>query len=223
VHEPHPIGSSNPFLGLSKTAFIPNSALIFLNGNNLAIVGDLLRRTLVGKLDAGVERPELRTFTTEDPVVVFKRERPQLVAAGLTVLRAYLAVGQPQSAGGTLDGFDEWCRLVRGALLWLCEDDPLKTIEEARAADPELQRRTALFEQWWLVLQDAAVTARDVIARACHFDQTPTATDPNRITYHHPEFRAALLDIAAERGRLSPKVFGQWLGANKNNVVGEYG
>ena len=115
-------------LGLSKDANIPTTALIFANGNNFHFGGDMLRRGLLGRLDAACERPELRQFTTEDPVHLLKRARPQYVAAALTVLRAYLATGQPQAAPHSpLGGFEIWSRLVRDALIWLGESDPVET------------------------------------------------------------------------------------------------
>ena len=47
---------------------------MFATGNNLMLYGDMLRRGLIGHLDARVERPELRTFAQEDPVRVLKRD-----------------------------------------------------------------------------------------------------------------------------------------------------
>ena len=64
-----------------------------------------------------MEKPWEREFQTEDPVIVFKRDRPRLVAAALTVLRGYIAAGRPKQAGTPLGDFRGWARLVRDALL----------------------------------------------------------------------------------------------------------
>jgi hypothetical protein len=118
-------------LGQSKNVAVPNVGLYFATGNNLRLIGDTPRRSAVGRLDAQVERPENRKFATEDPVNTLKRERPKYVAACLTVLRAYIVAGAPEQSR-PLGGFEEWSRLVRDALIWLGEPDPLATMERTR-------------------------------------------------------------------------------------------
>jgi putative DNA primase/helicase len=168
-----------------------------------------------------VERPELRTFTREDPVHVLKRKRGCYVTAALTVLHAYNDAGRPYPRQ-SLGGFEGWSGLVRDALLWLGEVDPVKTIEDARTADPDRQKLEAVIAQWRGVLGNRSVTTRAVIDEACWFDVTPTPTNSNHITYRHPEFRNALLDVANERGRVSVGRLGKWIGANKHKVVGKH-
>jgi hypothetical protein len=207
-------------LGLSKSVLIGNCMLIFATGNNLTFFGDMLRRALKARLDAGVERPELRTFARPDPVLVLKRNRGPYASALLTVLRAYIAAGRPCQAD-PLGGFEGWSRLPRSALIWLGEADPVTTIELARAEDPTRQRLEAVITQWRKVLDDESIATREVIAKACGFDLAPIPSNPNHIAYHHPDFRNALLDVAGERGRVSPGRLGNWLGANKYKVVGD--
>jgi hypothetical protein len=206
-------------LGLSKNPEIPNTVIIGANGNNFSYAGDMLRRGLTGHLDAGMEKPWEREFSSEDPVIVFKRERPKLVAAAITVLRGYITAGRPKMEAPPLGGFEGWSRLVRDTILWLGADDPCLTIESARKADPARLKLEAVATQWRNVIKDDSVTARDVVERACRFDLDPTTRNPNHIVYHHPEFRDALLDIAADHGRVDPGRLGTWLGHNKGKVV----
>ena len=49
-------------LGRSETLRIENKVTMFVNGNNIRLVGDVGRRTILCSLDADVERPELRRF-----------------------------------------------------------------------------------------------------------------------------------------------------------------
>ncbi|PLX74671.1 MAG: hypothetical protein C0607_10550 [Azoarcus sp.] len=49
-------------LGGSALVTVPTNAQLIATGNALTIVGDLKRRTLLIRLDAGMERPELRRF-----------------------------------------------------------------------------------------------------------------------------------------------------------------
>jgi hypothetical protein len=215
-------------LGLSKNPQIPNTVMIGANGNNFSFTGDMLRRGLTGHLDAGVEKAWEREFQSEDPVSVFKRERAKLVAAALTVLRAYIIAGRPRSKAPPLGGFEEWCRTVRDAILWLDGADPCLTIESARKADPAEQRRGVVLAQWLAVLSDRSLTTREVVDEACssiHPSTTPNGPDPNhrddqagRI-YYHPAFRNALLDVAGERGYVEIRKLGTWLGNNKSKVT----
>lgn len=129
-------------LGFSKTVTVTNGTLIFATGNNLKLYGDMLRRGLISRLDAGVERPELRTFTREDPVHVLKRERGRYAVAALTVLHAYNCAGRP-GRQQPLGGFEGWSGLVRDGLMWLGEADrsgpsrrPATTIPTASGSKP---------------------------------------------------------------------------------------
>jgi putative DNA primase/helicase len=49
-------------LGTSTMTKVESRSTIFATGNNLRLVSDLARRTLVCSLDPGIERPELRSF-----------------------------------------------------------------------------------------------------------------------------------------------------------------
>jgi hypothetical protein len=210
-------------LGFSKSVLIVNTALLFATGNNLKLYGDMLRRGLICRLDAGEERPELRTFEQEDPERALKRERGRYAVAALTVLRAYIIAGRPIRRQ-PLGGFEGWSDLVRNALLWLGEEDPVETVESARAEDPERQRLEAVIAQWHAVLEYRSITARAVIDEACA-SRFEKGTGPNGTDHHvllHPDFRNALLDVANERGRVSAGRLGKWLSANKHKIVGNH-
>ena len=49
-------------VGLSKNVVTDVCAAFYANGNNLTLVGDLTRRTLMSRIDAKCERPEEREF-----------------------------------------------------------------------------------------------------------------------------------------------------------------
>jgi putative DNA primase/helicase len=122
-------------LGKSETPTCPTGAFMTATGNNFVAAGDMERRTIVSKLDPRCETPETRVFAFE-PVALAKKLRPQLVVAALTILRAYHVAGRPNRPD-PLGSFEDWSDLVRGALLWLGEADPVDTMAEVRAADPE--------------------------------------------------------------------------------------
>src|SRR5262249_36533782 len=53
---------SDRLLGGSTMLALPNNALVLISGNNFRPAGDLWRRLLTSRIDAGVEAPERRTF-----------------------------------------------------------------------------------------------------------------------------------------------------------------
>ena len=203
-------------LGQSKNVTVPNAALYFATGNNLRLTGDMPRRASVGRLDAGAERPENREFTTEDPVNTLKRERPRYVAACLTILRAYIVAGAPGQVR-PLGGFEEWSRLVRDTLIWLGEPDPLFTMERTREQDPQREALTAVLNQWSAVLQNKRVTAKQLIDTATDFDVKESFDAKRR--FLHPEFREALLIVAADAGHINSRRLGRWLSDNQGKIV----
>jgi hypothetical protein len=205
-------------LGKSVNVAVPNNAAFFATGNNLVVIGDMTRRTLMSSLDPKCERPELRSFDT-DPIDTIRRDRPRYVLAALTVLRAFHVAGRPQQTV-PLGSFEDWSLFVRDALVWLGEADPCATMERARAEDPKLEALTNVVEQWYAVLKDKIVSVKDVIDKATGLDLVLNRLDFNRREYLHPDFREALLIVAGEGGAINSRRLGKWLAANKNRVVG---
>ncbi|WP_237482651.1 hypothetical protein [Lichenibacterium dinghuense] len=204
-------------LGKSETPELPTNVLVTATGNNLVLGGDMTRRGLLCRLDAGVERPELRTFDF-DPVERAKAERGRLVVAALTVLRAYQHAGRPAQKA-PLGSFEEWSRTVRDALLWLDCADPVDTMESARALDPKMERLRAVMVTWREVIGSERVTLSEVVQRASE-KATPSHFDPNgKAPFLHPEFRDALLAVGGAGGFVDAVKLGTWLGRNKNRVL----
>ena len=73
-------------LGEKHDVFVPNRASFFANGNGLAIEADNLRRCFLCNLDAGVERPELRSFDF-NPIETAFAQRAKYVRALLGAWR----------------------------------------------------------------------------------------------------------------------------------------
>lgn len=122
-------------LGASKNARVPSTGLICATGNNLAIYGDLNRRTVRIRLDARCEKPDERRFDV-DVISVALSKRDALVTAALTVIRAYLLAGAPDRAA-PMGSFEAWSDTVRSALIWLGMGDCRGDIDAMRAGDPE--------------------------------------------------------------------------------------
>ena len=129
-------------LGESKMVKCDTRLLVMATGNNLSGRGDMVRRLLICRLNAEMEQPDSRRFDF-DPVEEARASRGQMVADALTVLRAYDAAGRPlPDTYAPLGSFDDW-GLVRGALLWLGEVDPVDTRRRSAADD---EQREMMFD-----------------------------------------------------------------------------
>lgn len=200
-------------LGASSLVKITNTFTVFANGNNITATADLVRRTLRCGLDADLENPEERQYVS-DPVASVLADRGNFVAACLTIARAYILAEQPDRPP-RLPSFPAWSDLVRGALLWLGEDDPVASMNLARAEDPVRQARTELFTAW-------------VAELGCNGDGHKTAelielanqTDFDGLV--RPRLHAALIAVARDRraNTIDAARLGNWLRHNRGNRVG---
>lgn len=203
-------------LGQSALARIESRATVFASGNNLRVVGDMVRRVLLCSLDANAERPELRQFD-RDPLALILADRGRYIAAALTIVRAYVEAGYP-GVLPALASFSEWSRLVRSALTWLGCADPLDTMERARADDPETVGLQRVVAAWLDVIgPEVAVTAGELAEAATRFRDEKDSADPLPL-------REALEAVAGSRSRASgpaieTKSLGRWLLRRKGRVV----
>ena len=134
---------SDRLLGASKTVAVPTICTWVATGNNISVAGDLSTRVLVCELDPACERPEEREFAVDLHEVV-PRRRGELAAAGLTIIRAYLAAGSPAQQVPTFSRFEGWARWCRDPLLWLGLADPCASRRKAEARDPVRELLIAL-------------------------------------------------------------------------------
>jgi hypothetical protein len=197
-------------LGRSELARVESRSTVYFTGNNLQIVGDATRRILLARLDANMERPELRQFGG-NPVATVLADRGRYVAAALTVLRAYVAAGSPGRAR-RLASFEGWSDTVRSALIWLGRADPVATMEVARAEDPLMALLRAVLGSWAAHFgtgRAAWRTAADVLHVAEGFDAADT----------FPALKEAVLAVASNRGRPDARTFGRWLSRHRGRIV----
>ena len=202
-------------LGKSTVIEVPTAAVMTATGNNLIVVGDMNRRTLLCQLDPGVERPELRQFSF-DPVEVVLAQRGAMVAAALTILRAYHVAGRPHQVS-PLGSFADWSNWVRSALIWLGCDDPCDTMEKVRKADPALAQIKAVMAQWTKVIGQKRVTTGDLNTQAEEMVEVSPGSSSKKPK--HPEFRDALLAVAGEGARINGRKLGKWLSKYEDRVV----
>jgi hypothetical protein len=183
-------------LGLSRNAETPSNATIFATGNNLVIAGDATRRALLCAMDAGLERPETRVFSS-NVIEVAQQRRGELVVAALTVLRAWHIAGE-RIGLSPFGSFDRWSYRIREPLVWLGQIDPCETLIDVRKSDPQRDALIAVLMQWELHLGiNHRYTVQDVIGRAIN----------------EPTLYTALISVAGSSSgqSVSNERLGRWL------------
>jgi hypothetical protein len=148
-------------LGKSETAELPTKSLFIATGNNLTIRGDLTRRVVICRLDARSERPDERAFDF-DPVELARQRRSELVVAGLTIIRGYIAGGRPMKGKiADVGSFEDWT-IIREVLAWLDQPDPAVTRKLVLGDDPTRQELYEIMNLWHECFGNKAMTIADV-------------------------------------------------------------
>lgn len=104
-------------LGKSEELTFEQRATWIACGNNIQPRGDLVRRTYPVGLDAQTSRPEERDgFRYADLLKHVRDTRGELLAALLTIARAWWAADCPKTAVPAFGSFEEWTATVGGVL-----------------------------------------------------------------------------------------------------------
>jgi hypothetical protein len=147
---------------------LPNTLVLAVTGNNLTLRGDLSRRVVRVRLMTDLERPEMRSgFKYPDLERHVLDNRPQLVVAALTILRAHAAAGFPSHPSASpLGSFREWDRVVRHALMYAGLPDPVATQEEVHEDDDDQAKLLAVLRAWHRYRPDLKGTTTALVAAA---------------------------------------------------------
>src|SRR5262249_32954574 len=142
-------------LGATREVIVPIRCLWLGTGNNVALGSDMPRRIAPINLDAQSERPWLRaklgevTFKHPHLLEWVRKQRPALVAAACTLVRAWIAAGRP--AGKVTHGmYESWARIVGGILEVAGQKGFLGNLDELyETADVEADQGRAFAATWW--------------------------------------------------------------------------
>jgi hypothetical protein len=194
-------------LGSSKNVAVPTCVTWLATGNNLKILGDLTTRVLRCDLDPKVERPEERTFTV-DLKAHIPANRGAIVAAALTILRAYHAAGRPEQARPTFGRFEVWQRQVADPLTWLGLADPCLSRGDLEAEDTVRTGLVAVLAAWHAAVGSERMTVKQMVGLASHD--------------HHVDLRDALMEVAGRAGEINQKSFGKFLSRHEKRIEGGF-
>lgn len=194
-------------LGRTKVATVDTRVLFLSSGNNVGPAADMTRRCLTIQLDPSCEVPASRTFRRPHLIAEVQRERDRYVSAAITVIRAWIVSGCPETPCAQVASFSEWSALCRQPLMWLGQPDPAKAIFEAMAEDPERELLGRVLTGWDELCGSAALRVSDVLSRLA--TGRPGAED----------FTDALIEVAGDRERVNTRKLGRWISRNAGRVV----
>lgn len=156
-------------LGESKRVTLPNRVLTLLTGNNLTFAGDLPRRVLTIRIDPRMADPQGRTFDV-DPLAVVHAHRQTMARAACVIIQAYRDSGAAPRPGRAAS-FEVWDELVRQPVAWLTGYDPLDSLKEAVAHDPDRELLSDLLQSLRRAFGLSEFTAKDVLRAADQLDE----------------------------------------------------
>jgi hypothetical protein len=153
-------------LGRSEVRRLPWAAVLLASGNNVAFYEDTTRRVLVARLESPLENPEARTdFAIPDLRAHVSSHRAELVAAAMTVLRAYTAKGCPNAGQSRWGSFEAWSDLIPGAIRFAGGDDPMATRPSLSAVLTDSTAALAILLRELPRLAPDGITVRELIHR----------------------------------------------------------
>lgn len=160
-------------LGASETVSLRNTATWHLTGNNVSIAGDMIRRTVRIRIDAKTARPWSgeRQFRHPELIKWTIANRGKLVAALLTLCKAWIAAGRPNYGPPRLGSFERWCSTVGNVLAHAGIAGFLANREELYAeADTEGPAWAAFLNAWQTKYDDKDLTVAQLADDVCSDD-----------------------------------------------------
>jgi hypothetical protein len=217
-----------------------NNTVLAVTGNNLVLRGDLSRRVLRVRLVTPLERPDRRDDFRHPDLFGFVREnRPALLAAALTILRAHAVAGFPMASvqhtkpDGTVTteparpvgSFREWDVVVRHAMLRIGLPDPAVTQDEAHEEDEGDIKLLAFFRAWHDYSPRLSGTATHLVKEIMRYDiERRSGEADSKEPYNLTLLKDALLELTdTEVGRNpSPKTLGYRLKEARDKKIGGF-
>jgi putative DNA primase/helicase len=205
-------------LGKSEMKERRNNWCVFASGNNLRIRDDVTRRVLLARMDAKLERPELRKFQG-NPFERVLANRGLYIWAALTVVLAYREAGVPGKLAPIGDPFLEWSDNVRSALVWLGRADPVATMDAVRENDPSRQARKAILQAIHTAYGKEGRTAAEMIedAKAGGIKPRGKGELDRKFSSAATNLKAAIVQYTSDR--LEAKYLGSKFGVDRDKIT----
>lgn len=212
-------------LGETGMVVMPNDRLWVLTGNNLRIAGDLGRRVLWSLINVGAPNPELRSGFLHAHLESWVIEhRGELLAALLTIVRAWVLDGGPVGAEVESSGYGDWLTGVRGIVASAGFDDSVGLVADTGAAhavdavDGDSVELGVLLAAIHRVFGTSMWTVGDVLEKVDKFEN---GENPEVITLDElPEMVADKFERSASDAG-ARRTFGKWMDFRQGRWAGQ--
>lgn len=182
-------------LGSSKVLQVQNDTTWFITGNNIILAPDTSERCLNIRLVSMEEKPHLRTgFKYPDLWDVVRERRGELLSAAICILKGYILAGMPDMNLPKWGSFEQWSKLVRGAIVWAGMPDPAITRAELETEADVGRHAANAFIEGWQQLQEEVGAVDGMTARQA-YDHLMNGAKA-------PILRNALEEVAGGVGKL---------------------
>jgi hypothetical protein len=196
---------SGRLLGTNTSLHAPTSVLIMLNGNNLALAGDMPRRVVSIRIDPQHEVPHARSFSF-NPEQEVRTNRADMLVAALTLVRAVL----PAAKRGRVGSFETWDEMIGQTVRWVRDTlddrfgDPADSIQQAVEFDPRREELSVLVtllrqsfgNEWFSASEVATVAGQSTgLAESMDMDRHPSARSIGRYLANRKDGRAGGLAL----------------------------
>lgn len=151
-------------LGTSEIASPQNLSTFVATGNNPSFPRDMAGRMCRVRLDADMSNPAERGGWDKDLEAWTPANRPRLLGALYTIVRAWFAAGQPQGPHA-LNGFEAWSRAIGGILANAGIEkflDNMRDTEGDAVDDDDAAYDDALIVEWVTKHQSNFVTTGEI-------------------------------------------------------------
>lgn len=181
-------------LGVSEMVNLPQRATWFATGNNIRLAGDMPRRCYWIRLDSQTARPWQRVgFKHSDLVAWVTEHRGEILAALLTLARAWYAAGKPPAKVPTVGSFEGWAHTVGGILAHAGIQGFLGNLEALYSvADQDSNQWEAFLSVWLKEFGEKPVTVTELC------DALASDSTASLVSMRRPELREALPDVLGD-------------------------
>jgi hypothetical protein len=157
-------------LGRNEEALLPNMSTWIANGNNIRLAGDLPRRAYRARLDAQLAQPWLRRrseFEHPDLIKWVQERRGDIIAAMLTIARAWVVAGKPKAKDLiTIGSYESFCEVLGSILGYIKVKDFLLNLQQMYTEmDVETPQWENFLEAWHELFGDSGVTVAEVVEK----------------------------------------------------------
>ncbi len=190
-------------LGRSETVTLPVRCAWLATANNPTMSTEIARRVVRSRLDPMVDRPWMRSgFRHKDLRAWAAEHRGALVWAGLTMVRAWLANGQPTPACKPLGSYERWSHVLGGILETVGIPGFLANLDEFyESADAEGAMWRQFVGLWWDTHKSNKVKAAALFPLTTQVDG---------------------FDLGGKTERAQQVTFGKKLATLRDRVIGDY-